>query len=67
MLEEILYLRSLCFERARYDLGHIWPPLKIHSNVVFSLRYHIHKTQLKYEHVTTCTRKVIAISFFHVF
>ena len=51
-------------QRARYDLGHIWPPLKIYSNVVFYVRHHIHKTQLKNEHVTTCTRKVIAIFFY---
>ena len=28
-------------KRARYDIGHIWPPLKISSNVDFSSISHL--------------------------
>ena len=49
-------------ERARYDLGRFWPPLKIYSNVAFSVGHYLQKTQLKNEHVLSI--KIILIDTF---
>ena len=57
-----------CFvERARYDMGHIWPPLKISSNVVFSISHLLNKIKLRTEHVPACRKKSYSFSLFHAF
>ena len=62
-----LEVKVTYFERTWYDLGHIWPPLKISSNVVFFVSHLLNNTKLKNEDVTASTRKVTAIRFFHAF
>ena len=45
-------------------MGHIWPPLKISSNVVFSISHLLNKIKLRTEHVPACRKKVTAFLFF---
>ena len=56
--------KSLRNERTRYDLGHIWPPLRNSSTTLFSRLIFILSLKMKNGYVPTCYLEVIAISDF---
>ena len=58
---------KLQFSRARFDLGHICPPLRNSSNTLFSRLILILSLQIKISHVPACYLEVIAIVRFHTF